>query len=164
MRPREIVGLQWHDEHDDGLHITRGMYRGILQTPKTAKSVRTVAVPTSVREDLNAWRLMSSNASPESWVFPSENGTTPLWANNVWYDKIRPTLTKIGLAWVNYQILRSTSVTLLNTYGADGTIVAAQLGHTVDVSTNVYNKVGINRQLAAVQTLDNALQQPTSLA
>ena len=30
-------------------------------------------------------------------------------------------------------------------------------GHTVDVSTNVYNKVGIERQLAAVQQLDNAL-------
>jgi integrase len=77
--------------------------------------------------------------------------------NNAWYDKIRPTLTKIGLGWVNYQVLRRSAVTLLNATGADGTVVAAQCGHTVDVSTNVYNRVGIERQLAAVQTLDNAL-------
>ena len=29
---------------------------------------------------------------------PSENGTTPVWANNLLYDKIRPTLKKLGLA------------------------------------------------------------------
>lgn len=38
--------------------------------------------------------------------------------------------------------------------------VAAQMGHTVDISTNAYNKVGLERQLQAVQTLDDALQVP----
>jgi len=53
-----------------------------------------------------------------------------------------------------------------NAHGADDTIVAAQLSHTVDVSTNVYNKVGIQRQQTAVQNLDNALrpQQPIQRA
>jgi hypothetical protein len=37
-------------------------------------------------------------------------------------------------------------------------------GHHVDVSTNVYDKVGLERQLAAVQALDNALQAPTNAA
>ena len=96
--------------------------------------------------------------------FPSETGKTPLWANNAWYDKIRPNITKLGLDWVNYQVLRRSSVTLLNTQGADGTIVAAQCGHTVDVSTNVYNHVGIDRQLTAVQNLDNALQTKSQSA
>jgi hypothetical protein len=54
-------------------------------------------------------------------------------------------------------VLRRSAVTLLNASGADGTIVAAQCGHTVDVSTNVYNQVGIERQLADLQQLDNAL-------
>ena len=43
----------------------------------------------------------------------------------------------------------------------DPTIIAEQCGHTVDTSINVYNKVGIERQLAAVQQLDNALQTTT---
>jgi integrase len=162
MRPGEIVGLQWGDVQPDGLRITRGIYRGIIQTPKTHHSVRTAALPTSVREDLSAWRSVSPNTSPDAWVFPSENSNTPLWANNAWYDKIRPVIDKLGMAWVNHQTLRRTAVTLLNANGADGTIVAAQLGHTVDVSTNVYNKVGIQRQQHAVQQLDDALT-PKSL-
>jgi len=164
MRPGEIVGLKWGDMQPDGLHITRGIYRRLVQTPKTHKGVRTVALPQSVVEDLNTWRAIARNTSPDAWVFPSENNNTPLWANNAWYDKIRPTISKLGMAWVNYQVLRRTSVTLLNAQGADGTIVAAQLGHTVDVSTNVYNKVGLERQLAAVQNLDNALQTPIARA
>jgi hypothetical protein len=81
----------------------------------------------------------------------------PLWANNAWYDKTRPTLAKVGLGWVNYQVLRRSAVTLLNGLGTDSTIVAAQCGHTVDVSLNTYNKVGIARQQAAIQALDDKL-------
>lgn len=96
------------------------------------------------------------NTAPDAWVFPSEK-STPVWANNVWYDKIRPILNPLGLGWANYQVLRRSAVTLLNATGADGTIVAAQCGHTLDVSLNVYNKVGLERQLAAVQALDQML-------
>ena len=95
-------------------------------------------------------------------MFPSENGNTPLWANNAWYDKIHHTLATLGMGWVNYQVLRRSAVSLLNAHGADGTIVAAQCGHAVDMSTNVYNKVGIERQLSAVQTLDDALNPVTA--
>ena len=157
MRPGEIVALQWHDIKPTSLNVQRRMYRGKIDTPKTQGSKRAVALPTSVVEDINAWRNISRNTSPDDWVFPSENGKTPLWANNAWYDKIRPALTTLGMAWVNYQVLRRSAVSLLNAQGADGTIVAAQCGHTVDTSTNIYNKVGLERQLTAVQTLDNAL-------
>lgn len=157
MRPGEIVALQWHDLKDRFLTVERRMYRGKIDTPKTHHSTRAVALPTSAIEDMNAWRSISPNSAPDAWLFPSENGKTPLWANNAWYDKIRPTLSKVGLGWVNYQVLRRSAVTLLNAHGADATIVAAQCGHTVDVSTNVYNRVGIERQLAAVETLDAAL-------
>jgi integrase len=133
------------------------MYRGKIDTPKTQHSTRAVALPTSVVEDINEWRNISRNTSPDAWVFPSETGRTPLWANNAWYDTIRPTLTKLGMGWVNYQVLRRSAVSLLNAQGADGTIVAAQCGHTVDTSINVYNKVGIERQLTAVTKLDEAL-------
>jgi hypothetical protein len=87
-----------------------------------------------------------------------------LWSNSIWYDYIRPALQKIGLGWVNYQVLRRTAVTLLNsTANADPTIIAAMLGHTVDVSLNTYNQVGIERQRQAVQTLDCALQETNTI-
>jgi integrase len=77
----------------------------------------------------------------------------------VWYDKIRPTLKTLGLSFVNYQVLRRSAATLLNEIGTDGQIVAQQLGHGLDVSQNVYNKVGIQRQRDAVNKLEAALQQ-----
>jgi hypothetical protein len=59
--------------------------------------------------------------------------------------------------------LRRTAVTLLNEAGSDPTIIAAQMGHTLDVSINTYNKVGINRQAIAVQQLDAALTTNASI-
>ena len=164
MRPGEIVGLQWGDVGPDGLRITRALYRGTIQSPKTHHSVRTVAISTTIQQDLERWRAIAPNTATDDWVFPSETGKTPIWANSVWYDHIRPILSKAGLGWVNYQVLRRSAVTLLNALGADSTIVAAQMGHTVDVSTNIYNKVGIQRQQNAVQKLDNALRTLASPA
>jgi len=157
MRPGEIAGLQWHDIQPTKLTVERRVYRGKIDTPKTQQSVRAVALPKSVNDDITEWRNTSRNTTPDAWVFPTENGKSPLWINTLWYDHIRPTLQKLGLDWATYQVLRRSAVTLLNAHGADGTIVAAQCGHSVDTSTNVYNKVGLERQLAAVQTLDNAL-------
>lgn len=159
MRPGELIGLKWHNVKETTVTVERRIYRGQADTPKTAHGVRTVALPKSVINDINEWRLIAPNTATEAWVFPSENDKTPLWANNVWYDKIRPTLETLGLAWVNYQVLRRSAVTMLNATGdADATVVAAICGHGVDVSLNTYNKVGIERQRAAIQKLDNALQ------
>ena len=71
------------------------MYRGKIDTPKTQGSNRAAALPESVIDDINEWRGISRNTVPGDWVFPSENGKTPLWANNAWYDKIKPILTKL---------------------------------------------------------------------
>lgn len=164
MRPGEVVGLQWKDINDTALTVERRIYRGKIDTPKTQGSHRKVALPTSVRNDIKEWHTISSNTAADAWVFPSETGKTPLWANNAWYDKIRPTLTPLGLGWVNYQVLRRSAVSLLNAQcGIDPSVVARQCGHTVDVSLNIYNHVAIERQLAAVQTLDNALTPATDL-
>jgi hypothetical protein len=137
--------------------VQRRFYRGNIDTPKTNNSIRTIALPKSVAADLNACRAQRHANAPEDWLFPSEI-QKPLWANTLWYDCIKPALQKIGLGMVNYQVLRRTAVTLLNsTANADPTIIAAMLGHTVDVSLNTYNKVGIELQRQAVQTLDSAI-------
>jgi len=45
----------------------------------------------------------------------------------------------------------------LNDLGIDGKLVSQQLGHTLDVNQNVYTKVGLDRQTAAVALLDQAI-------
>jgi integrase len=58
---------------------------------------------------------------------------------------------------VNYQVLRRSAATLMNQLGIDGKIVADQLGHTLDVSQNVYTQAGIKRQQESVNQLDDAI-------
>jgi hypothetical protein len=58
---------------------------------------------------------------------------------------------------------RGDSTTLLNaTANGDPSVVAAICGHGVAVSLNTYNQCALQRQLAAVQALDNALQAPAA--
>jgi integrase len=156
MRPGEILALQWHDVTADGLRITRGIYRGIIQTPKTHHSVRTAAISTSIREDLDAWRTLSPNVKPDDWVFPNEKGNKPLAHGNYWRRYIKPTLDSLKLTGVTFQALRRTCASTLNNLGIDGKLVADQLGHTLDVSQNVYTKSGIARQQDAITQLDKS--------
>jgi len=159
MRPGEAFGLQWQDLHKDAFRINRRIYRGKPGTPKTTKSIRLAALSDSVTEDLEEWRSVAPRTGPHDWVFASENPKTPLWPTNVWYDKIRPTLKKLGMPWVNYQVLRRSTASLLNALGVDGQVVASQLGHGLDVSQNVYNKVAVARQRQAVNKLDRAINR-----
>jgi integrase len=160
MRPGEAYALQWADHTNDGLRITRRIYRSIIDTPKSSLSVRLVTLGPSTRTDLETWRSLQRNTSPNAWVFPSETGKTPLSPSNHWRRHLRPTLLTMGLGWVSFQVLRRTCSSLLNDLGADGKLVSQQLGHTLDVNQNVYTKVGLDRQIAAVTMLDQAVNQP----
>jgi integrase len=105
----------------------------------------------------------TSSTTTGSWR--RKNPQNPLRHGNYWRRNIKPIHKKHGLDWVNFQVLRRAAATLLNAQGgADSSIIAAQWSHTVNVSTNVYNKVGIERQLTAVTALETALlHQPTSV-
>ncbi len=157
LRPGEILALAWESVHEDGLHITRDIYRGHIQTPKTSTSVRTAAISTDIRADLDDWRKLSPNTQPDNWIFPNEKGNKPLSHGNYWRRYIKPTLDTINITGVTFQALRRTAVTLLNAHGADASIVAAQCGHSVDVSLNLYNKVGIQRQQEAIDQLSTVM-------
>jgi integrase len=159
MRPGEILALQWQDLQSDGIHIQRDIYRGVVQTPKTANSVRTAAISNDIRNDFKQWRAIVPNTRPEAWIFPNERGNKPLAHGNYWRRHILPVLKTVKIKGVTFQALRRTAVTLLNEHGADGTVVAQQCGHGVDVSINTYNKVGIQRQQDAINRLTTALNQ-----
>lgn len=158
LRPGEAFATKWSDLSDKGLRITRRVYRGVIDVPKSKKGNRIAALSKSIISDLEEWHNLSPNTKPEDWIFASENGKTPLWPTNVWYDKICPTLKDINLSWVNYQVLRRSAASLMNQLGIEGKTVSDQLGHNLDVSQNIYTQAGIDQQRRAVDTLDSALR------
>jgi hypothetical protein len=90
--------------------------------------------------------------------FPSENLRTPLAKDNIWRRNIKPKLEAIGLGWVDFQVFRRTSSSLLNDLGTEGKLVADQLGHGLGVNQNEYTQTLLKRRTEAVDTLENALK------
>jgi integrase len=157
LRPGEIFGLKWSHICETHVHIRQGVYRGMIDTPKTSNSVRKAALAAGLMAEIELWRSVSLEVSPDAWVFPSESGKTPLGRDNVWRRKIGPNLKAAGLGWVNFHVMRRTHSTLMNEIHDDPKLVADQLGHTVDVNQNVYTRASVARRKTAVDALENAL-------
>jgi integrase len=90
------------------------------------------------RKLFEQWLELLSDTKPEAWLFPSENGRTPISYSNVYRRNIRPALAKVGLGNINFLILRRTWVNEFSKAEKDPTIPAQLAGHSVDVDENEY--------------------------
>ena len=70
---------------------------------------------------------------------------------------MRPALKKVALEWATFQVMRRTHATLMKALGADGKLVADQLGHTLDVNQNVYTQSPVESRLVIVNQLERRL-------
>jgi len=155
MRPGEIFALRRNRLTENSADIQERVYRGQLDTPKTRKSARVVALSPGVQQDMGDW-LAISPVSTEGWLFPSETLDTPMSKDNMLYRYIRPRLKTVGLEWVNFQVLRRTHSSLMRELGVDPKIVADSMGHDLDVNLNTYTQTSLDSRLEAVQTLESA--------
>jgi len=158
MRPGEIFGLKWGRVAETFAEVRQRVYRGLVDTPKTHHSERDAALASGVMVELEQWRSLGLGASAEAFVFPSERGTA-LSKDNVWRRNMEPKLTAVGLGWCNFQVMRRTHATLMRQLKADPKLVADQLGHSVDVSLNVYAQSPVAGRLALVNELEGLLIQ-----
>ena len=95
--------------------------------PKTARSARTVSVPSFAAEVLRRRLVMVANESPEHLLFFTRKGT-PLTTNNV-RRRLRSVLDEAGIEGVTPHAFRRTVATVLDRAG--GPVLAAEmLGHT----------------------------------
>jgi len=131
------------------------IYRGKPDTPKTQQSIRIVALSDIVVEDLQDW-LAASPSGSEAWLFPSEKLKSPLSKDNVLYRYMRPRLETVGLAWVDYQVMRRTYSSLMHELGVDPKVVADLMGHNVDVNQNVYTQTSLERRREAAKRFEEA--------
>jgi integrase len=111
MRPGEILGLQVRDVREHSVSVERRLYRGIIDTPKSNRSAREVALPSMAADTLQRWISTLQDQSPNAWVFPAENLTTPIWRDNTWYRNMKPCLEKAGLEWATFQVMRRSWAT-----------------------------------------------------
>ena len=111
-----------------------------MDVPKTTNSLRKVALSEGFLAEIESWRAVSIDINPKAWAFASENLKTPVTSDNCWRRRIGPKLEAAELGWVNFQVMRRTHSSLMNDLKVDPKIVADQLGHTLDVSQNIYTQ------------------------
>ncbi len=152
----EIFALTWGRLNSTYVDIRQRVYRGVIDTPKSALSKRHAALPEGLLGEIEAWRAVSIVTDDDAWVFPSER-MTPMSKDNCWNRNIKPNLQKVGLGWANFLVMRRTHSTLMGELGVDGKLVADQCGQTLDVNQNVYRQSPVASRLPAVNQLEKKL-------
>jgi len=158
LRPGEIFGLRRKDVDNERVSVERRVYRGQVDTPKTFNSQREAAIGGELLVWLGEWLAQLPEQKPDDWLFPSEKSSMPLSRDNVWRRYFQPGLKKLGLGWVNFQVLRRTHASLLDGLGIDPQVRADQMGHSVDVNQNRYTRASLERRRSAVNALEAALE------
>jgi integrase len=159
LRPGEIVGLRCGDISADGLcHIQRRIYRRVMDVPKSDRGEREITFADMTLRVLQEYLAILLNCSADAWLFPSENPERPVDYSNVFRRRIRPALSKAGLAWVNFQSMRRTSATELGEAEPDARVRAELMGHSVDVHENQYRQAPLEAKRRAKRNLENRLQ------
>jgi len=159
MRPSEMLGLQRQDLAADSVWVRRRIFKGNVDTPKTERSARRVALSLGTRDLLKKWVDSLVLAGESSWLFPATTLTTPVRLNNLWRRNFAPLLKPIGLEWATFQVMRRSFASLAKQAGIDAHTRSAHMGNSVDVNENEYAVSSFEGRLAAVRKLESAVAQ-----
>ena len=166
LRIGELAGLQVRDFNsaDGHLRIRRGItdVRGqtVVGPPKTAKSIRTVAIPGTISRYLAAHIAGLDSSGLDDWIFPSPEGG-PIrytnWVRRFW----KPALTAAELPdHLGTHTLRRSQVALLIAEGEHPKVIADRLGHTsVRTVLDVYGHLYEGADEAAADRLEARIRK-----
>jgi len=173
MRPSEALGLKWPDVDFEGKRITinRVLTRTTgsgwsLEEPKTARSRRSIPLPSSVMKDLREHekdqkaKILAAEPGKykeHGFVFAANNGE-PMCGRNILQRYFRPLLKDAGLPELRLYDLRHTCATLLLSAGENPKIVSERLGHAnITLTLDTYSHVLPDMQQGASDKLEGML-------
>lgn len=156
MRPGEILALRWKSVAGETIRVTERVYKRVLNTPKNGKT-REGAISDGTLALLKQWAELAQDPSPDGFVFPSENISTPLSPDNLWRRHMHPKLEEVGLGWATFQVLRKTNASLSKKAGVDPKVASDQRGHGLGVSLEVYTSSDMEQKRAALKKLEAAV-------
>lgn len=168
FRKGEVLGFNWEDVNFDDNTITvrrtrmsnpnAGLYE---DSPKTDKSLRTVALPKFVIDELKDLRIRQLEDRLKYGIYYSENnallkqpGGEPI--TPPMFDKFfRNLCPDVGVPCYGLHSLRHTHASLLASIGADEVEVSKRLGHSnLTTTLNIYTHLFEHRDNALAENLD----------
>jgi integrase len=129
MRAGELCGLRIEDV-DLGqcfVNVKQSVWRGKLQTPKTANSIRQFAISQKLASHLRAY-LSTWRPNRLNLVFATKNGT-PWDQNLVVKRKLHPLLESLGIRRCGLHAFRHTNGSLMDRLNAPMKIRQERFGH-----------------------------------
>ena len=156
LRRSELCGLLWDNYNGAEISVTRSVWEGHINEPKTRKSKAPVPVVAPLAKILNSYREQSGN--PVSGVMFASLKGTPLNLNNVLNRVILPAFRKSGIEWHGWHAFRRGLATNLYRLGvADKTIQAILRHANVGTTMNIYVKSVSADSTAAMKLLEAAM-------
>lgn len=172
VRRSEALGLQWQDVDlaDGTMTIRRGLHRvdGKLRTlePKTARSRRTIPLPTMVvrallehgeRQDQER-RDLDTRWHESGYIFTTPIGT-PLDPDNI-SKFVKKALVTAGVREVHMHDLRHGCASVLLAQGIPPRTVMEILGHSsLEMTMNVYGHVSLDDKKSALDRLGSLFEE-----
>jgi integrase len=154
MRAGELCGLRIEDVNLVQCFVTveQSVWRGKIQTPKTANSIRQFAISQKLASHLRAY-LSTWRPNLLNLVFATKNGT-PWDQNLVVKRKLRPLLESLGIRRCGLHAFRHTNGSLMDRLNAPMKVRQERLGHAQgsNVTLAIYtHAVGEDDRLVAEQ-------------
>ena len=169
LRVSELIGLKWGDVGENAITIDERYCRGDWGTPKSEASNATIPVNDCVIRRIEALKGMTvavragravrhhrvvRDDGPESLVFSSLVKGRPMRDNNILVRHIKPAALKLGIPWVNWQVLRRSFATWLKMTGADVKDAQGLMRHSrASTTLDIYQQSVPESQKRAVQRL-----------
>ncbi len=180
LRVSELIGLKWDDVLSDALVIDERYCRGDWGCPKTTASNATIGVDERVIQRIHClkdmevtinwgargakktFKLVRSDA-PGDLVFQSLRTGAPMSDHNILTRHIKPAGRKLGIGWVNWQVLRRSYVTWMIQAGADPKAVQAQARHSrIGTTLDIYAQFVPEAQKRAVAKMSAMVNSRTT--
>ena len=153
MRAGELFGLRIVDIELDNclISVRQTVWRDIIQTPKTANSIRQFAISPLLAAHLKAF-LSLWVANPQNLLFATKGGK-PLDRGNLVTWKLHPLLDSLGVKRCGLHAFRHTNGSLMDRLNTPMKVRQERLGHAPgsNVTMTVYTHTvhDDDRQIAA---------------
>ena len=131
LRIGEAIGVKWSDFDGDVLTVSRTIYEGEAQSPKSQKSIRSLPIPAVLLERMR-------KVGGFEYVFRSRRGT-PVNPGNALKRYVRPVAEKLGIQLDGWHAFRRTVATTLLRRGESAKLVSDILGNSVEILLKSYD-------------------------
>jgi integrase len=157
LREGELLGLQTCDVdlHAGTLRVSRTVYNGIVGTPKSRRSRRTITLPQIAKDALQE-HIANSGADGDDWLFPNGNGQ-PMWRSNFVDRHWNPLLKRAAIDYKVFHTCRHYVASTLLSKGLPISPVARYLGHDEITLLKTYSHLMPDQMEAVATAMDETL-------